>query len=252
MRPWIKILIGVVIGFGAGFGSGFFFHKKLNEVEFEEISEEEMAAIEEEEANKKNYIPEKVEDKEEAAVEKVAELVDKTDGSVDELRNALQGKVSYAKADNEAKAKYASMWSVVQRYSNEENADNLPIPIDEDENLDEEFLEEMEEEEVEPGQVDPPHVISFSEFYNDRPEYDKVTIDWYEEDNTWVDDHEEIIADIFSYIGFSPEKEFDKPSNEDPDILFTRYEEISTDFELIRHHNSYAEMMGLNNKETED
>ena len=75
MRPWIKILIGVVIGFGAGFGSGFFFHKKLNDVKFEEITEEEMAAIEEMEANKVNTNT----NVDEEVVQKVADIVEKTE-----------------------------------------------------------------------------------------------------------------------------------------------------------------------------
>ena len=52
MKPIvIKVLIGVV-GFAGGFAAGFFFHRKTTELKFEEITQEEMAAIEYAEAKK--------------------------------------------------------------------------------------------------------------------------------------------------------------------------------------------------------
>lgn len=237
MKPWIKILIGVVSGFAGGFAAGFFCHKKINDIQFEEIDETEMARIEDDAKTGEEVW-------EWDLVKKIKEAVEKTDPqNTDELRNAMQGKVSYVKADEEAKARFAKTWETVREYSNKENADSLPV--DPEDGLDEEFLEMIEEEEVEPGQVSPPHIISLSEFYNERPEYDKITIDWYEPDNVYLDEMEEIIGDITSYVGLNAGNLFkDNGPQDDPDIRFVRNEKYGSDYEIIRHHRSYKETMG--------
>ena len=236
MKPWIKILIGVVSGFAGGFAAGFLFCKKLNDIQFDEIDEEEMARIEEDLRNAKND--------ENLSNNKTIDLVNKIDPqNEDELRNALQGTVSYIRADEEAKKRFLSQWETVKGYSDEENADSLPVDLEE--NMDEEFLEMLELEEVEPGQVEPPHVISLSEFYNERPEYDKITINWYDSDNVYLDEREEIIPDISSYIGLNAASLFaETKSDEDPDIRFVRNERYGSDYEIVRHHISYKETMG--------
>lgn len=240
MKPWIKILIGVVSGFAGGFAAGFLCHKKMNDIQFEEIDEEEMARLEE--AGKSSF--QTACDNATKAIDKLAKNLDAIDPqNTDEIRNAMQGKVSYVKADEEAKARFAKTWETVKEYSDEENADSLPI--DPEDGLDEEFLEMIEKEEVEPGQVSPPHIISLGEFYNERPEYDKITIDWYEPDNTYLDEREEIIGDITSYVGLNAGNLFkDNGPQDDPDIRFVRNEQYGSDYEIIRHHRSYRETMG--------
>lgn len=235
MKPWIKILIGVVSGFAGGFAAGFLCHKKMNDIQFEEIDEAEMQAIEEN-LNKKEGGSEK-----ESSLFQAVENADPQD--TDELRNAMQGKVKYSKLDEDTKERFHGAWETVRDYSDEDNADSLPV--DPEEGLDEEFLEMIEQEEVEPGQMEPPHVISLSEFYNERPEYDKITIDWYEPDNVYLDENEEIIGDIQSYVGLNASTLFkENGPQDDPDIRFIRNEQYGSDYEVIRHHRSYRETMG--------
>lgn len=235
MKPWIKILIGVVSGFAGGFAAGFLCHKKMNDIQFEEIDEAEMQAIEEN-LNKKEGGSEK-----ESSLFQAVENADPHD--TDELRNAMQGKVKYSKLDEDTKERFRGTWETVRGYSDEDNADSLPV--DPEEGLDEEFLEMIEQEEVEPGQMEPPHVISLSEFYNERPEYDKITIDWYEPDNVYLDENEEIIGDIQSYVGLNASTLFkENGPQDDPDIRFIRNEQYGSDYEVIRHHRSYRETMG--------
>jgi len=234
MKPWIKILISVVSGFAGGFAAGFLCHKKMNDIQFEEIDEEEMAQIE-------NELKKNKEEKTDP-LEKKMDILEKADPqNEDEIRNAMQGKISYVKADEEAKKRFASTWETVKGYSDEDNADSLPI--DPEDGLDEDFLEMIEKEEVEPGQMEPPHLITLSEFYNERPEYDKITIDWYEEDNTYLDENEEIIADIQSYVGTNAAALFGKNTGEqdDPDIRFVRNEQYGSDYEIVRHHISWRQ-----------
>ena len=245
MKPWIKILIGAISGFAGGFAAGFFCHKKLNDIQFEEIDEEEMSKIVSDISEKKET---ETADKMKTLTGRVNDISaqGKTEQEyTNELHKAIQGKVSYVKADQEAKARFADAWANIKDYSDEENADDLPVYDIDDEDLDEDFLEQLEEETVDPGQVTPPHIITLSEFYNERPEYDKVTIEWYEEDNVYVDERGDLIDDISSYIGFNAGKIFEKTNpDEDPDVRFIRNERYGSDYEIVRHHMSYKEANG--------
>lgn len=251
MKPWIKIFIGVVCGFAGGFAAGFLSHKKMNDIQFEEITEEEMKEIESTIQNSKESVKESIDQAFKAPVKEIFEKPDLPEDP-DEMRNALQGKTPYIQADKDRKLQYEKLWSTMKEYSDEDNANKLPTEETEvgpdEENFDEEFLEMLEDEIVEPGSgfVEPPHTITLADFYNDRPEFDKITIEWFEEDNVWVDEKEEIISDISSYIGM-----LDAPSlfkvngpEDDPDIRFVRNDHYGTDYEIIRHHRSWKETTG--------
>ena len=248
MKFWIKVALGVIAGFAGGFTTGFLVHKKMNDVEFEEIEKEEMALLEQQATEQKATASEAVSSSL-ARVESVQDLP----SDPDKMRMTLQGKVSYVQADMEAKERYSKIWNTVKEYSNEENADELPIQREEDdddisdmeEGLDEEFLEMLEEEQVEPGQVMPPHVITLAEFYNERSEYDKVTINWYEPD-VFLDEREDVIADLKTYVGnIDIHKLFaTNGPDEDPDIRFVRNEQYGTDYEIVRHHRTWTETIG--------
>ena len=236
MKIWIKILIGVVTGFGGGFVSGFLVHKKLNDVQFEEVSEEQMKEIEQ----KVNAAKEKAEAKEKELPETLPEDPDK-------LKLALQGKRPYIEADKEQKQAYEKLWNATKEYSNEENANELPTQ-DEEEFTEEEYVSQLEQEaekEAADEFVEPPHVIGLADFYNDRPENDKITIHWYEPDNVWLDENEEIIPDIKSYIGMQVQTLFASNSpDDDPDVRFIRNDRYGSDYEIIRHHRSFRETVG--------
>ena len=245
MKVWIKITLAAIAGFGGGFGAGFWFHKKLNNVEFEEVSEEEM-----------NEITSKLE---EGSAKPKNDILTDEDLSTDpdELRKQLQGKKSYIEADREAKEKYAQIWGTVNKYSNEDNANNLPIEADEtdeiENGIDESFIQEaLEEQDAKVGNDSDANVyaIELVDFYTENG-YDKITIDWYEPDSTFINENEEVIADITSYIGDIDIHELFKTSyeNEDPDVRFVRNESYSTDYEIIRHHKSWAEMTGIGGSE---
>jgi hypothetical protein len=257
MKPWIKILIVGVLGFGGGFVSGFFVHKKLNDVKFEEISEEEMAEIE---ANFKNdmktceELHERIQNDIKNEVEKIKSTNDLPD-EPDDIRIALQGKTPYIKADTDRKKAYEKMWQATKAYSNEENANKLPTedidPAEEeypdDDEYEEEAMEALEQQASGDGNsfVEPPHVISLSDFYNDRPEYDKVTIEWFEPDDVWIDEKEDFIPDIRSYIGMEVKSLFaSNTPTDDPDVRFVRNEQYGSDYEIIRHHRSWRETAG--------
>ena len=241
IRPWIKILIAGIIGFG----SGFFAHKKLNDVRFEEISEEEMKEIEAQVAKKQGTDLKEEINKVFDPVNDIPE--DKLPDDPDKLRNALQGKTPYIQADKDQRTAYEKLWKATKEYSSEENANELPI-LPEEEEFDEDFIKEVLEEEPDGKDsfVEPPHVIGLAEFYNERPEFDKVTIDWFEPDNVWLDEKEEMIADISSYVGMTDVAKLfgENGPEDDPDVRFIRNEQYGSDYEIIRHHRSWHEMTG--------
>lgn len=238
--------MGVVLGFGGGFFAGYFTHKKINDVQFEIVSDEEMQELVEKESSKHNKGDKTDSDISQDQIDSVEAF----SNDPDRLRIALQGKVSYLDADNEAKAKNAEIWGVMKDYSNEDNANMMPVEThkeevkdeipnesDDEEGFDEDFIEQLNDISIYP--------ISFEEYYNGRKEYDKISIGWYE-DSTFIDEKEDIIPDIQSYIGeIDINKLFeDTKKNEDPDIRFVRNEDYGSDYEIIRHHRTWSETIG--------
>lgn len=280
MKPWmIKLIIGA-FGFGGGFAAGFFCHKKMNDLKFEEITSEEMAEYEKQmsdyaEEEEPNDISSEAPAEEKAqewkpAVTEEGELgaAQKLEEDTDDLRKQLQGKRPYIQADADAKTAYEKLWKATAEYSSETNANAIPVsPVEEDkegekgteatdeaeeespgeEDFDEEFLEQLEREAVEAGNnfTEPPHQISLVDFYNDYTDYDKVTIEWFEPDNVWLDEHEDIIPDISSYAGIGVKNPFlEEAIDGDPDTRFWVNPRYGSVYEFVRHHRSYAEMTG--------
>ena len=270
MKPiLVKILIGVA-GFAGGFASGFLVHKKINNLQFEEISMEEMAAIENKVASteKKEDIP--VVESPASQVDINAPLQDeKLPETADDIQQTIQGKKPFIEADAESKTAYEKLWKATKSYSDEDNANQIPVWMNKavteeaneadakgtDEDIPEDEIEEedafierleMEAEAAANSFVDPPHQIDLAEFYNGRPDYDKITIHWYEPDNVWIDetDDKEKIKDITSYTGDIGNPFLVEGMDDDPDVRFIRNDHYGTDYEVIRHHRSYQETTG--------
>ena len=244
MKVWLKVLLGILAGFGGGFAAGFYAHKKMNDVKFEEVSEEELDKL-------LWTIPDDV--KEAAEQKKLAQTapeprIQEIPTEPDKLRNALQGKTPYIHMDDEKKKEYSKIWKTVKDYSNEDNANEMPLPLED--GLDPSFLESLSDdipvdEKEETPIKEKPYQITLGQFYDERREYDKITIDWYDEDDVLLDEQEEVIADPESYVGM-PMKELFKeaPMDGDPDQIFMRNDHYGTDYEVIRHHASYKKAIG--------
>ena len=92
------------------------------------------------------------------------------------------------------------------------------------------------------------HMIDAIDFNEDYPNYDKITVTYYDKDHIWADDHEEVIDDVIATFG---RKDF-VPTNpeEDPDIMYIRNHNRSCDFEVCRVYGSYAEdVLGLSKED---
>ena len=251
MKIWLKVLLGVIGGFGAGFASGFFVHKKINDVQFEEVSEEDLDKLLEGLQDGTKNLPSGNEDAAKKADFDRNKAIQEAGTNPDKLRNALQGKTPYIQADNDKKKEYSKIWNTVKSYSNEENADEIPTEsndISEEDDVSEhmEALEnEIADEVAEPEPKKEPYMITLGEFYDERREYDKITIDWYDGDNVVLDETENPIADVISYVGCDMNTLFGRPpADGDPDSRFVRNDRYGTDYEIIRHHGSWHELSG--------
>lgn len=91
-----------------------------------------------------------------------------------------------------------------------------------------------------------PYFILASGFFEEHKEYDKSTLDWYEEDDIVTDELEEIIPDPKSYVGMRMKELFDNNpyATEDPDMVYVRNDLNRTDYEIVRHHASYGNVIG--------
>lgn len=82
--------------------------------------------------------------------------------------------------------------------------------------------------------------ISHEEYVDVLPEFDKITLTYYSDDATLVDEVDEIV-DIGTTIGTDNFKAFDA---NDLDEMYVRNEKMSCDYEVVRVLGSYKEMIG--------
>lgn len=87
-----------------------------------------------------------------------------------------------------------------------------------------------------------PYVISVAEFEDDENEFSKVTITYFEGDDTLCDDRESIIPDIERTVGRKSLSHFGVDSD-DKDIVYVRNEAHRTDYEVAREEGSYAKIV---------
>ena len=87
-----------------------------------------------------------------------------------------------------------------------------------------------------------PYVISIEQFEEECLDHDKLTITWYAEDNTLVDEQDEIIDDVEYTVG-EANIDIRNARADHPHTVYVRNERISTDFEIDFNLNSYAEMV---------
>lgn len=86
--------------------------------------------------------------------------------------------------------------------------------------------------------TDEPYVIPLDHFMHTNKHYDKLSITYYEEDDTLADDQEEIIPDVSMIIGDEALMCFGEGSD-DPDTVYVRNDKTNTDFEVTRLYKSY-------------
>lgn len=192
---------------------------------------------------------------------KYAEIAEEEIASVKDTYELLTKKGKY-KDDRAATDAYLARLDELQYRSQQE--DILDAEDDEDVEAEEENeeveAEEEDEEEVEPLSAQPiivkkevdvmkeprdpkvPYLIHVDEFMNEREDHEKLTINYYVEDDTLADERDEIIPDVEGTVGT---KNLDRWGDGSDSIysVYVRNERLSCDFEVLREDTSYAKMM---------
>lgn len=156
-----------------------------------------------------------------------------------------------------------------QDYSEEyvQMVDDLGYSSDEDEPTEEVEVEvEVEEASVtvnifeqanDPEETDirdpeKPYIISEQEFMDDEPDFDKITLEYWEEDDTLTDDRQSPIQNVEGTIGRDALRKFGHLSGNN-DIVYVRNEKRSCDYEVARDSRAYTvEVLGLREWEADN
>lgn len=85
-----------------------------------------------------------------------------------------------------------------------------------------------------------PYVISFEEFFETNNEYDKCSIGYYADDETLVDEVDDLVDDPNYIVGPVALSKFGYLS-QDPDIVYVRNDNLAIDYEIVREWISYQE-----------
>lgn len=85
-----------------------------------------------------------------------------------------------------------------------------------------------------------PYVIPMTEFDYGREWYEKVTLTYYEQDDTLCNEGEEIIHNVDDVISYESLTHFGDGSN-DEDVVYVRNPAVDTDFMVVRVNASYSE-----------
>lgn len=84
-----------------------------------------------------------------------------------------------------------------------------------------------------------PYVITREQYAYDEDGqyYSKITVNYYPRDRVVLDDDEEPIENVASFIGWRNLSRFGDGSD-DPDVVFVRNDKLETDFEVIKEEDS--------------
>lgn len=105
------------------------------------------------------------------------------------------------------------------------------------------------DEEVRPERnTDKPYLISVDEYMKDERDYAKITVTYFEKDETLMDEREEILPDILATVGDDFFNHFGEES-QDPNIVYIRNEQLKVDFEVMKDEGSYgATILGMDDE----
>ena len=136
-------------------------------------------------------------------------------------------------------------------FSHPPAAKDIHNGIDEDEDLEveigpEETVEESDIIDTTPSYDAPgPYVLEPDDdssaawkFINEEPYFDKITLFLYD-DGVLCSDQNEIITNIAATVGHEA---LERIGEYEPDVVYVRNEQISTDYEIIRQYRDFASM----------
>lgn len=90
-----------------------------------------------------------------------------------------------------------------------------------------------------------PYVISHDEYFASEEEYDNISLTYYEEDDTLVDERDSPINEVDKVVGDEALARFGHGSK-DKNVVYIRNEKLEIDYEITRSNGSYVvEVLGL-------
>lgn len=99
--------------------------------------------------------------------------------------------------------------------------------------------------------ADVPYVISIDEFTQPPPEYDRMSVTWFEGDDTLIDGRDIPIDDMDTLVGIDNLEKFGHGS-ENPHTVYVRNEELKLDIEVTKSEGTLAEHVGVSPPPEED
>lgn len=229
MNVGIRTAICVVGGFGMGLGVGYLITKSTLKKKYEDQALEEIREVKE--YYRKQYKAEGYETPEAAAKTLAGEVpgwLAKTVADRQDLLSLLKEEEYSGDVDGDTEEKTDNVWDKAEEYAKEakgEDPRKLPEVDDRSE----------------------PYAISIEQYHEENHDYDKVSLTYFEEDDTLVDENEHPIPDIEGTIGRKNLDLFGVES-QDSNIVYIRRENDATDLEVVRNKRSYTEIvLGLPN-----
>lgn len=94
-----------------------------------------------------------------------------------------------------------------------------------------------------------PYVIPVEEFFQDKEDYAKLTITYFEKDDTLVDERNSPIPDVDGTVGARFHEQFGYKSS-DANIVYIRNNRLEADFEVVLDKSSFTEtILGIPDEE---
>lgn len=223
---------GVVVSFAAGFGLGYYVVGKKLMTKYDQMLEAEI-----EETKKFFSVINRSEGY--ATPEEAAETLGVPAPVAETLRRYDYTKTTVKPEDLEDPGSLTKHVYEAAREAAVNEALTISAPIEEVRNV---FADSAEMEEAAIASMrDPekPYIITPEEFAVNDPDYDQLSITYFEGDGVLTDDTNQHIPDDDRCVGLGNLEKFDE--QEDIHTLYVRNERMKTDFEVTRSTGKFSE-----------
>lgn len=218
MNTGAKISLAFVGGVSVGGAIGYFVTNKVLHEKYEAIANEEIESV------KETYKLLRKEDEYSDPAKIVESLGYNTESDDDDFIEEETDDVPLFDEDETEESEIVEE-EIVNIFDNQEIYNELP---------EEEIVKEEELEEI--------HIISEHKFFNDDDEYEKITITYFQGDDTLCDEREVIIPDIDKVVGRKNLSKFGYQSNNEK-VVYIRNTWVETDFEVVLDPRRYRDVV---------
>lgn len=227
-----KYILTGVVSFGAGMGIGYLVAKKALEKRYDEMLDFEVAKLKEFYGIRAHREEEQIESKAIEVVNKawVEEQAAEKKRLLEELNRNEYSSEETRQSDKDRLDQINSIWNAEQQAEWEAEAAKAPMRKDDDDIF----------------------IITFNEYQYEEQDYDKMSVQYFEADDTLVDENDNPINAYSDRVGHDFVNWFGYESGS-ASIVHVRNRRMEIDFEIARHEGSYTEViLGLPDPETVD